>query len=273
MLRIRWSHTGLVGGLVLGAGVVLGGATPSLALGTLMVKFSTDPTWSNAPLSQNAAACKSNITVTSPPGGNQFPLDSIVTRFSGNVRAQLLGGASTAPIGGVLRRATLTQQEAAGTGLPGGFNGWPNPGVPGELTGMMWPMRDFLNFSSTQTIIPGGFDNSPRNGGESPGPTAILGIDGAQDVARYGRRTNIGNGITSPMNVFQLEFEATDFTPRTIRVTFEPGVVEVTAPNGTVFRDIVFEGGFTDIQIVPGPGAAGLMVIAGALGMTRRRRS
>lgn len=252
--------------------VTLAAASPALALGTLKVKFTTDPTWSNAPLNPSQPSCKSITTIDAPPGGNQFPDDSIVTRFTGNVRAQIVGGASTQPLGGVLRRATLSQQEAAGTGLPGGFNDWPNPGVPGELTGMMWPFRDQMNFATTQTIIPGGFDNSFRNGDQTS--FGIFGIEGAQEVATYGRRFNTGNGITTSMQLFSFEFEAFDFTPRTIRVTFEPGVVEVTAPDGSVFRDIEFQGGTTDIMIVPGPGAG--VVVFGSIGiaaMRRRRRS
>lgn len=265
----RSRATGLVVAAFAGA---FGASSSSFAIGTIRVHFGMDPTWMNTPLSQNDPSCKSTIDVSSPPGGNQYPDDSIVTRFTGNVRAQLVGGASTSALGGVLRRGTLTQQQAAGTGLPGGFNGWPNPGVPGELTGMMWPMRDFMNFPTGNTIIPGGFDNSELNGGPNPAPNAILNISGGQDVARYGRRSNIGNGVSSDMNLFLLEFVATDFTPRTIRVTFEPGIIEVTAPDGTVFRDITFLGASTDIVIVPGPGAAAVFACAGAAALRRRRR-
>lgn len=244
-------------------------AVPALALGTLRVKFTSDPTWSNAPLNPSEPVCKSITTIDAPPGGNQFPNDSIVSRFSGGVRTAVVGGASTQPTGLAVRRATLTQQEAAGTGYPGGFNSWPNPGVPGELTGMMWPFRDFMNFASTHTVIPGGFDNSPRNGDLTN--FGIFGIDGAQDVASYGRRFNTGNGITGEMQTFLLEFEATDFTPRTIRVTFEPGLIEVTTPAGDVIRDIEFQGASMDIQIVPTPSAAALLAFGAALAARRRR--
>lgn len=250
---------------------VFGVANSVYAFGTMRVIFGTDPTWTNNPLSPTTPSCKSSLEVeTTPGGGNQFPPDSSLTRFTGGIRAFVLGN-ETAPLGGFIRRGTLSQQEAAGTGFLGGFSDWPNPGVPGELTGMMWPMRDFMNFATTQTIIPGGFDNSERNGGPNAGGSSILGIDGRQDWQRYGLRSNIGNGIDAPMNVFQVEFTATDFTtPRTIRIQFDPGVVEVTSPSGEVFRDIQFLGGFTDI-VVPAPSGAALLMIGGVLAARRRR--
>lgn len=231
------------------------------------------------------------ISTTQSNNPDQFPPGSIFLSFRASIRLRVAAiGPGAAPItnptsrgsdpGAYIQRSRLNSEEAFGAQHPDGFTQWPDgpvrgqPVQPGSLTGMNWPFRDAMNFTYPATVpllplVPGGNDLSAGNG-TFDSPTDLVNIKGEQNVPAYGRRPGPGYGIRSEIPLFNWEVVATDFTPRTLEVLFEGIEAKILTGDGRIV-DVAFGSSMARVEVMPAPGAAGLM-LAGGVVLSRRRR-
>jgi hypothetical protein len=170
-------------------------------------------------------------------------------------------------------RATLDANEAYGSDYDDGFSAWPTGSEPGQLTGMNWPFRDFMNFDGDPPPIPGGNNASPRNGNFDG--SSLFNIDGQQNLDLYPARGNPAFGFDGAINLFSLVLGTTDFRERDIQVAFFPSgerPFEVLLPNGNIIVPNILAPEVLTIRVIPSPASAGALALAGCLFSARRRR-
>jgi hypothetical protein len=237
-----------------------------------------------------------SATLKSEGGDGQFPPD-MLKAWQGVIQVRLLAGPVT---GFSVTRRVLTDAEAFGAGRPNGYSGL---AYPGPHSGLMWPYRDFVDLADGNAATTGDTVGSVVNRGDGrfeigvPNPLAPNGLAPLSGEALGGpteTRTGFpmspqwlnrglpGNGArpldasgNAFASVFGLDFNYADGLPRTIELTFLPGStgdLVVFDPGAGVYREV--QGVPIDTTpfrfTVPAPGTAGVLAIAGVLGMRRR---
>lgn len=76
---------------------------------------------------------------------------------------------------------------------------------------------------------------------------------------------------SNPLNIFTMQFQATDFTPRTVTYTSAHATANIyTTPMGGSVP-YTAQAGAASFQVVPAPGALALLGVSGLVAIRRRR--